>query len=308
MCPAAMHPGYGFCTTTLHTAAVLLYCATVAATAAPSHGASTVPLRRDRPIPSAVISAKRSGADDAVFTPGSILLDTNGDRVEAHGGGMLLFNGTYYWVDQSRLNPPDWLSTGFNLYASPDLMSWESMGMVLVNTSVVGRPGFSPPWRLERPKLLHNPSTNLFTLWWHFDTASFGMTSVGVATSQSVGGPYTQMGAAWQPDGQRSYDMTVWADSEGGGAYLVRTIGGPLFKDKRTGVSALNDAWTNTTGQLLSVAPRSEAQCVFRDDAARAFYIWGSNLTGWPPNRAILASSGNFSMGEGGFGVSAHNA
>ena len=62
-------------------------------------------------------------------------------------------------------------------------------------------------------------------------------------------------------------------------------------------MSRLNADWTNTTGELVSIAPRSEAQCVFRSDAENSYYIWGSNLTGWPPNRAIFSKSTNFSMG-----------
>ena len=54
-------------------------------------------------------------------------------------------------------------------------------GMVFVNTSITASlPG---PYRIERPKVIYNNVTGLFVLWFHLDTVSFALESVGVATS-----------------------------------------------------------------------------------------------------------------------------
>jgi hypothetical protein len=53
--------------------------------------------------------------------------------------------------------------------------------MVFVNTSIhASLPG---PYRIERPKVIYNNVTDLYVLWFHLDTVSFSLESVGVGTS-----------------------------------------------------------------------------------------------------------------------------
>ena len=89
--------------------------------------------------------------------------------------------------------------------------------MVLVNTSIVSAtPG---PYRIERPKVIHNAFTGQFVLWFHLDTVPFSMASVGVGTAATCVlhcsacadacrplGPFAFV-AGFQPDGQPSYDV-----------------------------------------------------------------------------------------------------
>ena len=36
------------------------------------------------------------------FTPGRVWLDTNGNRIQAHGGSVIYINGTYYWYGENK--------------------------------------------------------------------------------------------------------------------------------------------------------------------------------------------------------------
>ncbi len=214
-----------------------------------------------RPIPrfaavalALCISIRTVCISAASIRPGTEWLDTSGNRIYAGGAGLWFEDSTYYWVGEGNKTFQD-LSQQFNLYSSPDLVTWSFAGAALMNTSIIARlPG---PYRMERPKIFKCPATGAYMLWFHCDTGSFSMQSVGVAqsTSGSVKGPYKMSSPCFQPDGQKSYDMSVYTDATG--AYLVRSVGNVF-----AGISRLNADCTNTTG-IISSGPDVEGQAIF---------------------------------------------
>ena len=34
--------------------------------------------------------------------PGQVWLDTNGNRIQAHGGSIMYLDGTYYWYGENK--------------------------------------------------------------------------------------------------------------------------------------------------------------------------------------------------------------
>ena len=81
-------------------------------------------------------------------------------------------------------------------------------------------------------------------MWFHCDTPSFGIQSVGVLTSDRVDGPYTFASPCFQPDGEKSYDMGTFVDERGTGkAYLIRSV-----RNQFAGISRMTDDCTNVTG------------------------------------------------------------
>ena len=73
------------------------------------------------------------------FTPGKIWNDTEGTPIQVHGGGVLYFDGIYYWFGENRNGTTKECSAvGFNTdaigvscYASTDLYNWENKGLAL---------------------------------------------------------------------------------------------------------------------------------------------------------------------------------
>ena len=62
-------------------------------------------------------------------------------------------------------------------------------------------------------------------MWFHCDTPSFTMRSVGVLTADLVTGPYSFASPCFRPDGRDSYDMGTFVDETGDGrAYLIRSV------------------------------------------------------------------------------------
>ncbi len=89
----------------------------------------------------------------AAFHPGTPWLDTAGVPINAHGGGIVEQNGTYYWFGEKRTGST---SEGVSVYSSRDLYMWQDRGLAL---SVDGADADSEIARgcvIERPKVLFN--------------------------------------------------------------------------------------------------------------------------------------------------------
>mmetsp|Transcript_2114 Transcript_2114/g.5193 ORF Transcript_2114/g.5193 Transcript_2114/m.5193 type:complete len:600 (+) Transcript_2114:97-1896(+) len=95
--------------------------------------------------------------------------DTAGKRIEAHGAGMLQSptDGRWYWYGESKKG--DLVNPGVNCYSASTLAGpWTNEGRVLSSTDVEGL-GWSPPYVLERPKVIYNARTKKFVMWVHVD-------------------------------------------------------------------------------------------------------------------------------------------
>lgn len=149
-------------------------------------------------------------AQNTVISPGYPLpTDTSGKNIHAHGGGILKVGTLYHWYGTSIKTQPGWLSEGITLYTSTDLGTWTDHGVVFHNTSIVDvwQPG---PYRIERPKVVFCAHTQKYVMYFHLDTSSFSMGAVGVAQSANPKGPFEWV-HGFQPDGQRSLDMGLYA-------------------------------------------------------------------------------------------------
>lgn len=61
---------------------------------------------------------------------GKLWLDTDGNAIQAQGGGFLVVNSTYYWVGQDRTPYLSGLPASeslVNLYSSQDLLNWDKV-------------------------------------------------------------------------------------------------------------------------------------------------------------------------------------
>lgn len=128
-----------------------------------------------------------------VFTPGEIWPDNNGVHINAHGGGVLFHNGTYYWYGEHKVEGERgnqaWV--GVHVYSSTNLYNWTDEGIalpmstdttsLLVEGSVV-----------ERPKVIYNQKTGKFVMWFHHELKGRGYEAAltGLALSDSPTGPF----------------------------------------------------------------------------------------------------------------------
>lgn len=125
------------------------------------------------------------------FRPGALWLDDSGRHINAHGGGIINYKGTYYWFGEHKADTTSSAMVGVTCYSSKNLLDWKNCGVAL---SVSDDPN-SDIVRgciLERPKVVYNAKTRKFVMWFHLELKGhdYSAARYGVAISDKVEGPY----------------------------------------------------------------------------------------------------------------------
>ena len=220
------------------------------------------------------------------FRPGQLWPDTDGVPINAHGGGFLYRNGTYFWFGEFKTSGPggNVANVGVSVYSSHDLYHWKNEGVAL---SVSSDPtsDIVKGSIIERPKVLFNAPTHTFVMWFHLELKGHGYSAAraGVAISQSATGPYRFL-RSFRPDGEMSRDMTLFKD-DNGKAYLITTS----ENNQTQHVSQLTNDYRSTTGHYtrMLAGKALEGGAIFKT-GGHYFYV-GSHTTGWAPNPAVSA-------------------
>jgi hypothetical protein len=119
------------------------------------------------------------------IVPGAEWLDTEGRRIEAHGGGILRVGRAFWWYGEDhRLGGGN--RTGIAAYSSADLRHWKPEGIVLPKDSLPEL--FRDRGVAERPKVIRNPRTGKYVMWMHLDANRYQEASAGVAVADAPGG------------------------------------------------------------------------------------------------------------------------
>lgn len=262
----------------------------------------------------------------AEFVPGAVWRDTSGRPINAHGGGVLHHEGTYYWygeIKEGRTYLPKvnktWGGTrvvagGVSVYSSRDLVNWKNEGIALAVTPRDPDHDLSPENVLERPKVIFNARTKKFVMWFHQDSPDYQAARAGVAVSDTPVGPFKYVGS-FRPNagvrplnavdadfapgphnilardlagGQMARDMTLFVDDDGTAYQFYSSE-----NNKTMHVSQLSDDYLRPAGKYarIFIDESVEAPAVFKH--AGRYYLIGSGCTGWDPNpaRAAVADS-----------------
>ena len=130
---------------------------------------------------------------DNVFKPGAVWLDDKGIPINAHGGGILFYDGTYYWFGEHKVEGEagNKAQVGVHVYSSTNLYSWKDEGIALA-VSPDPASEITQGCILERPKVIFNEKTKKFVMWFHLELKGKGYLAAksGVAIADNVTGPY----------------------------------------------------------------------------------------------------------------------
>lgn len=136
------------------------------------------------------------------FRPGQIWPDTNGVHINAHGGGVLFHEGIYYWFGEHKVEGEagNVAQVGVHVYSSIDLYNWSDEGIALAVSSDPKSP-IARGCILERPKVLFNPRSKQFVMWFHLEPRDIGYAAAlsAVAVANKPTGPY-QFVKAFRPN------------------------------------------------------------------------------------------------------------
>lgn len=259
------------------------------------------------------------------FTPGELWLDTNGVHINAHGGGVLLDNDTYYWFGEHK-GKNNTAQVGVKVYSSKDLYNWKDQGVAL---SVEEDPDseITSGSVIERPKVIFNEKTGKYVMWFHLELKGQGYSAArtGVAISDQVTGPYEYIesfrpnAGVWPANFPEQFKETPeggdpeewwtpqWHKALNEGMFVRRDFeGGQMARDMTLFVDDDGTAYhihSSEENQTLHISELTDDYLGFTDNWVRVlaggqneapaifkhdgvYYMITSGLTGWDPNAA----------------------
>ena len=226
--------------------------------------------------------------------PGISFKDTDGNLVDAHGGGIIKVCDTYYLHGEYfSTTTTDNNFNGFSMYSSKNMATWKNEGIILpqqASGSLLG-----PNRKGERPHIIQCPSSGEFVLYAHAaDTTYQADKEVVYATASKVTGPYTFKGALTSTGASSSCQVTTVPPSSCSGSIAAHsdmsalTDGSSAYVITESGVvytlAADCHSWASSKsyGTVNGTTGGIEAPTVFK--AGSTFYWIGSDKTGWRAN------------------------
>ena len=221
---------------------------------------------------------------------GELWYDDGGRHINAHGGGIMKHGDTYYWFGEHKSDHTSDALVGVMCYASKDLVNWRNCGVALSVTEPAPGQAGQRPCRgattgsdiergciLERPKVIYNPVTKKFCMWFHLELKGQGYNAAryGVAVADRPEGPYKFLYSSRANAG-------TWPVTFGKQELAVAdTLDEASYKEWWT------PAWRKAVGQGLivkrdfSTGQMSRDMTLYVDDDGKAYHIFSSeeNLT-----------------------------
>ncbi|MFC1782484.1 glycoside hydrolase family 2 TIM barrel-domain containing protein [Planctomycetota bacterium] len=209
------------------------------------------------------------------FIPGEIWPDNNGIHINAHGGGFLFHEGTYYWFGEHKTagRGGNRANVGVHCYSSVDLCNWKDESIVLAvsddtNSDII------KGCVIERPKVIYNRKTGKFVMWFHLELRGQGYNAArtGVAVSDKITGPYVFL-RSLRPN------ANTWPEG-----FTEEKKKGPNSEE---GLTPWSEPWLKAVREGLFVSrdfkggQMSRDMTLFVDDDGKAYHIHASeeNLT-----------------------------
>ena len=216
--------------------------------------------------------------------PGKVWLDTNGKRIQAHGGSVRFENGTYYWYGENKefTDGKNGVWTwGVRCYSSRDLYNWKDEGLIIPPDLQDKDSPLHPSSMLDRPHILYNARTKKYVCWCKIMNRD-GTQTETILTADRLLGPYTIVRTGLRPLGMSAgdFDLAVAPDSKG--YYFFERV------HSETIIADLTEDYCDVTGYYSTHFPHvcppyvREATAHFVRNGKH--YLITSGTTGYFPN------------------------
>jgi beta-xylosidase len=208
---------------------------------------------------------------------GQELTDTQGNIINAHGGGFLKVGEFYYWIGENRKN-----GVFVSCYRSKDLKSWEFRGDLLTRQS---HPELAKA-NIERPKVIYNKQTKNFVMWMHYEYGGdYSYARAAVAYSSDIEKPFTFV-KSFRPFGNMSRDCTLYKDTDGT-AYFFSAA----RENYDLAMYRLTDDYLDAKEQITTLWPGGHREAPALVKRGKYYFLMTSGCTGWAPNQGKYAFS-----------------
>lgn len=223
------------------------------------------------------------------FYPGQVWLDTEGKRIQAHGGSVMYIDGIYYWYGENKeFTTPDndiW-HWGVRCYTSVDLYNWEDKGVIISPEPDNLESSLHPTACMDRPHIIYNRRTKKYVCWIKIMNKDQTQSET-VLTADHILGPYTKVKEGIRPLGMSAGDFDLAVAEDGKAYYYFERV------HSETICADLNDDYTDVTGYYSTHFPRLGPPFV-REATAHfvrrgKHYLLTSGTTGYLPNPSEVA-------------------
>ena len=233
----------------------------------------------------------------ASIHPGQTWLDTNGERIQAHGGSLFFENGTFYWYGENKeMTTPgsgNW-HWGVRAYSSTDLYNWDDLGLIIPPVPDDPASPLHPAQKMDRPHIIYNERTRKYVCWLKvMGEGSHDTQASTVLVSDGFLGPYEIVRSGLTPLGMSAGDFDLVVDPETQKAFYY-------FEKVHTDLvcAELTDDYTDVSGEHSLHFPHPsppftrEAPAHFERNGTH--YLVTSGSTGYFPNFSEVASAPDY--------------
>jgi len=223
------------------------------------------------------------------FLPGQVWLDTEGKRIQAHGGSVIHIDGVYYFYGENKEHTDGkngiW-TYGIRAYASRDLYNWEDKGLIIPPDTENKDSCLHPSAKVDRPHIIYNKTTKKYVCWLKIMNDDNTQTET-VLTADDFLGPYTLVKEGLKPLGMSAGDFDLVVAPDGKAYYYFERV------HSETICADLTEDYTNVTGYYSTHFPRPYPPYV-REATAHLLrknkhYLITSGTTGYMPNPSEVA-------------------
>ena len=186
--------------------------------------------------------------------PGQVWLDTNGNRIQAHGGSIMYLDGTYYWYGENKektTGENDIWHWGVRCYTSQDLYNWEDRGVIIPPEPDDPESSLHPSSQMDRPHIIYNKETKKYVAWlkiMHRD----GTQTETVMTADDILGPYTKVREGLKPLNMSAGDFDLAVAPDGKAYYYFERV------HSETICADLTADYTDVTGYYSTHFPHTQ--------------------------------------------------
>lgn len=226
--------------------------------------------------------------------PGQVWLDTEGKRIQAHGGSIFYENDTYYWYGENKektVPGGDIWHWGVRAYSSKDLYNWTDEGLIIPPVEDDPSSPLHPTAHMDRPHIIKNDETGKYICW--LKIMGEGNTQKEtVLQADALLGPYTILTVGLKPLNMNAGDFDLVKAPDGKAYYYFERVHSELI------CADLTPDYTDVTGYYSTHFPHPcppfvrEAPAYFYRKGKH--YLFTSGTTGYHPNPSEVAVADTF--------------
>lgn len=221
--------------------------------------------------------------------PGQVWLDTEGKRIQAHGGSIFFENGKYYFYGENKERTDGkngiW-HWGVRMYESEDLYNWRDLGLIIPPEPDDPDSPLHPTAYMDRPHIIYNRWTKKYVCWLKIMQRD-GTQSETVLTADKLTGPYEKVRVGLRPLSMSAGDFDLVVAPDGKAYYYFERV------HSETICADLTWDYTDVTGYYSTHFPKPYPPYV--REATSHFlrkgrhYLLTSGTTGYFPNPSEVA-------------------